>query len=321
MKIQMKGRLVRAWCWMAAQRTQSEEGEYPMKETQAVMRARKVKSCGRLTASLLMLGVLVRGSAASGQVSVAVGNATGAPGNPASVTMTLTGGDGKVAAVGFDVLFDVTVLDIQTSDCVIAPRLAATHVLTPFLPQAGRLRLGILDLVPPPDPFDDGDLATCTFHINMNAPLGVIPLAMENLEVSDNSVPPVVLPSTPVNGAITVALVTPTPTGTNTPTPTQTPPTNTPTATATNTLPPPTNTNTPTRTPTSVPTATATATATRTATRTNTPGGPTPTNTVRSGGGGGGGCTIAGQGSADVNPLAWLIGPVAAVLWRRRAKR
>jgi hypothetical protein len=247
--------------------------------------------------ALLTLILLVRASAAGAQLTVAVGHAIGAPGSSAGVTSTLTGGGGKVATVGFDVLFDVNIVDIQPSDCVIAPRLSATHTLAPFLPQPGRLRLGVFDLVPPLNTFEDGDLATCTFHINTSAPLGVSQLTMQNLEVSDNSVPPVVLPSTAANGEIAVSLVTPTPVPpTRTPTNTVAP--NTPTRTPTNTVPP----NTPTRT--------------------NTPGSPIPTKTVQStGGGGGGGCTIAAPKSADASPLGWLVVPVAALLWRRRARR
>jgi hypothetical protein len=260
---------------------------------------------GPMIAVLLTLIMVVRASAAGAQVTVAVGEAAGPPGGSASVTSTLAGGGGNVATVGFDVLFDVNILDIQTSDCVIAPRLSATHTLAVFLPQPGRLRLGVFDLVPPLNTFDDGDLATCTFQINTSAPLGITQLSMQNLEVSDASVPPVVLPSTAVNGAVDVSLVTPTPTSTPTQAPTNTPtntvPPNTPTSTPTNTVPP----NTPT--PTITPTNTAAPTATKTI-------------SILPFLGGGGGCQIRASDRSSAGWLA-LIPAIGLLAMRRRSRR
>ena len=285
-----------------------------MKQMNAVTRGLRTKVFGPAVASFLALAVLTNAPAAGAQVTVAAGNGTGAPGGTASVTMTLTGGGGNVATVGFDVLFDTSVLGVQTTtdgtptSCTLAPRLAATHTLEQFLPEAGRLRLGVFDLVPPLNTFADGDLATCTFDINSSAVLGTtsqLTMVLGSDAVSDNSVPPVVLPSTGANGAIDVSLVTPTAVLTNTPT-------NTPTNTAnpTKTVAPSTNTPTPTNT---VPP--------NTPTRTNTPGS-TATVTVQSNGGGGSsGCTIAAPNSADASPLAWVLAPAVALLWRRRARR
>jgi Cohesin domain len=286
--------------------------------------ARKTRSIGfgyPITLVVLALGLLTQVSAARAQISVATGNGIGAPGDTASVTMTMTGSSGNVAQLNFDIVFDVDVLSINTTDCTIAPRLAATHSLSPFIPQPGRLRLGVLDLTFPLDTFGDGDLATCTFHISGDAQLGTTtPLTMENLEVSDDSAPPAVLPSTPVDGEIEIAIVTPTNTPTNTPV---TPPTNTPTATPTNTpVTPPTNTATATATRTPTTPVPPTNTATATATRTNTPIVPTPTSTgVPVVGGGGGGCSIAASDRTAASPLGWLIVPAALLFWRRRSKR
>jgi hypothetical protein len=283
---------------------------------------------GPIAAALLALAVVINAPAAGADVVVSVAGGAGVPGGTASATFSLTGGGGNVATVGFDVLFDTNVLAIQTSNCTLAPRLTTTHTLSVFLPQAGRLRLGIFDLNPPLNSFDDGDLATCTFDISATAALGDTQLTMVlgADAVSDNSVPPVVLPSTGANGAITVASALPTstvsPTATNTPVqPTQTPTntqgqqaTNTPTSTRTNTPGGGGPTNTPTNTPQGQ------ATSTPTATRTRTPTGPTPTNTSGTFGEGGG-CNISASSGADVGPLAWLIVPAALLLRRRRAQR
>jgi MYXO-CTERM domain-containing protein len=284
-----------------------------VKRSTVVTRARGMDLCTSTAVMFLILAILLAASGSHAQVTVAVGDGSGAPDGTASVTSTLTGGEDKAALVQYDVVFDTNVLAIQTSDCVLAPRLDATHTLQVFLPQPDRLRVEVLDLTFPIATFSDGDLATCTFQINANASLGTTPLTMENLEVADNSVPPAVLPSTKGDGVVTIALVTPTPTVTNTPVEA----TNTPTAT--NTPVQPTNTPTATNTPVNTPTATNTPVqATATTTRTSTP---VATNTSAAGFGEGGGCSIAASGGADASPLAWLIVPAALLLRRRRAQR
>jgi hypothetical protein len=286
------------------------------RQSTVVTRVRGIDLCVSTAALFLTCAILLPASGSYAQVTVAVGDGFGAPGGTASATSTLTGGDDKAALVQYDVVFDTNVLDIQTTDCVLAPRLVATHSLQVFLPQSGRLRIEVLDLTFPIATFSDGDLATCIFHINADASLGTTPLTMENLEVADNSVPPAVLPSTEGDGVVTIALVTPTATVTNTPVQPTNTPTNTPgqpTITPTTTPVGPTNTPTNTSGP---PTNTPTATGTR------TPTGPTPTNTSGGGGGGGGGgCAIAASSGGDVSPLAWLIVPAALLLRRRRARR
>jgi len=301
-----------------------------MKQMNTVTQRQRAEISGPVAAALLALALLINAPAAGADVVVSVAGGIGVPGGTASATFSLAGGGGTVATVGFDVRFDTNVLAIQTSNCTLAPRLTATHTLSVFLPEAGRLRLGIFDLNPPLNSFDDGDLATCTFDISSTAALGDSQLTMVlgPDAVSDNSVPPVVLPSTGANGAITVASVLPTSTVSPTATQTSMPPTSTPTGTLTNTPGGPTSTPTSTRTstpggPTITPTNTppGPATSTPTATRTRTPTGPTPTNTTGAGGfGEGGGCNIAASGGADVSPLAWLIAPAALLLGRRRGR-
>ncbi len=161
--------------------------------------------------SALLVAVLV--SDAQGIVTVGVSDAFGAPGGTANVTVSVNGGNGEPVAVGLDLFFDASGLDIATTDCVIASRLAATHTLAVFLPVdpappgQRRLRLLVVDPSPPSTSFTDGDIATCTFSIAPGTMLGTIfPLTFdpERLQVVDASVPPMALDSIGADGSITV---------------------------------------------------------------------------------------------------------------------
>lgn len=252
------------------------------------------------------------------QIQLTIGTASGPPGGTAGVPFSLTDPTNAAVGAGVFVLFPGGTQDALSidppNDCTIAQRLASTHILAAVRLNEPPGEQGFdLEVAPNPNapgspnlPIGTGAMASCTFHVPATAQLGsTTTLTANSVLVSDANAQ--TLPATGVNGEVRVALVTPTPTATVTRTPV--PPTNTPTST---TAP----TNAPTRT------FTTALTATPTAPRTNTPGSPTPTKTVQSGGnGGGGGCTIAAPNSADVSPLAWLVVPAAALLWRRRARR
>jgi hypothetical protein len=279
--------------------------------------------------------------------SLDIGSAMGAAGANITLGVSLSGG-GDVATAQLDLLIDMSVLELPsdvTQDCSVDPRLQTTDAAFTFEPQTpatppgfARLRIfvGNTDLCkdpprPPLTPFDSGPLVSCKFRISPSAQPGAYPVkacvgpapcsASDHLNIGDPN--GAVFGSVTMPGSVTVEgpptpTITPTATITSTPTITLTPvitltptvtPTSTRTPTATATNPVPVATNTPTRTPT------------RTATRTNTPSSPTPTTGVAPSGGGGGGCTIAAQGRAETRPLAWLVLPAAALLWRRHARK
>jgi MYXO-CTERM domain-containing protein len=257
-------------------------------------------------------------------IGLAIGSAAGPPGGTADIPFTLTDPTITAVGAGLFVTFPAGTLDALSinlpEDCVIAQRLATTHILAAIRlnrPPGGQ---GFdLEVAPNPNapgspnlPIDTGEIATCTFRIPESATLGsVTTLTASNVLVTDANLQR--LDATGENGEVTVALVTPTPTVTNTPVEA----TNTPTAT--NTPVQPTNTPTATNTPVNTPTATNTPVqATATTTRTSTP---VATNTSAAGFGEGGGCSIAASGGADASPLAWLIVPAALLLRRRRAQR
>jgi hypothetical protein len=267
---------------------------------------------------LLLILLAVCPTAGAQQIQLAIGSASGPPGGTAGIPFTLTDPTNTGVGAGLLVLFPAGTQDALSinlpNDCTIAPRLSDTHILAAVRlnePPGGQ---GFdLEIAPNPNapgspnlPIGTGDIATCIFHIPDGSGLGVTTTLTANSVLVSNANAQA-LPATGVNGAVTVALVTPTATST------MVGPTNTPTATRTSTVQPPTNTPTPTNT-SPPPTSTATAT------RTKTPVGPTPTNTIASGGGGGGGCTIAAPGSPDASPMVWLIVPAALLLWRRRGR-
>jgi len=273
---------------------------------------------------LLVILLAVTARAGAQQIQVTIGDGSGPPGGTATVPISLTDPTNTGVGAGLFVLFPAGTQDALSIDlpggCTIAQRLADTHLLAvvplinqPPGSQGFDLEIGVNPNAPnsPNLPIGSGDIASCVFQISDASQLGSsTTLTADSVLVSDANAQ--TLPATGVNGEVSVGLQTPTPTPTITLTPTPAPPTNTPSATATNTSPPPTNT--PTRTPTTPPTLTPTPTATRT----NTPGSPAPTVAPS---GGGGGCTIASQSNSDASPLAWLVLPAAALLWRRRAGR
>lgn len=128
--------------------------------------------------------------------TIEISDEAGVPGQFVGVTVSLDGG-GDVGVTNLDVLFDTNVLEFDLTDpgsrCAIDPRFDGTDtVLEVFAPQTpptpegqGRLRLLIWDMMFPGTAYDDGPLATCTFRIRVDAPLGTVPVNGERLEVAD----------------------------------------------------------------------------------------------------------------------------------------
>src|SRR5947209_7574251 len=56
--------------------------------------------------------------------ALVIGNASGAPGGTAGVQITLNGGGGQAETAQLDIHYDAGVLEIASSDCVKAARLA-----------------------------------------------------------------------------------------------------------------------------------------------------------------------------------------------------
>lgn len=154
--------------------------------------------------ALAFLVALLFAVAAQAQVVFTVGDATAPLGGDAPITISVNGGNGLIAAVGVDLVFDTEDLDVRPTDCTLSPRITG-HTLDPFLPVPGRLRLGWLDLVPPVQAFPDGDLATCIFHVLPTASSDVGFIVPINLQASTADVPPRILPlGKPTPGRVTV---------------------------------------------------------------------------------------------------------------------
>jgi Tol biopolymer transport system component len=145
-----------------------------------------------------------------GMVTLSVNSAEAPAGGQVAVTLELSGGDGEVATVQADLLFDPNVLDISdpAGSCSIAPRLTR-HTLFPTFPTvtaapAGlrRLRLFVADVTTPVSTFADGPVATCTFRVKLAA-AGVDALVVpDNLNVGDASAN--IFGSQGVSGALSI---------------------------------------------------------------------------------------------------------------------
>jgi hypothetical protein len=264
--------------------------------------------------------VLSAGGAVAQVPQLAIGNASGAPDGQATVTVSLSNAGESAATAQLDVLFDEAVLSIAdpVSACVKDARLTA-QVLNATLPGSPpapegqkRLRLAILDIMPPIESLSDGNLVTCTFDIATDAPLGDVTLTADRLNVGSTTGSVLcgagsdpVVDCEAMNGVVSVAFPADTPTETATEVPA------TATRTATLTPVPPTPTLTPlppTATHTTAPTATRTTAA-------------SPTKTQGSGGGGGGDCSIAPAGETSPAGILFLFGGSLLLVWARRRHR
>src|SRR5215470_10717157 len=150
---------------------------------------------------------------AFGIVTVTVATTDGAPGGTLTLTLSLSREttDGQVASMQTDVIFETAQIQMsgmcstggsvcQTAaqcgqgDCILPcmkdPRLAAQTFTATFPdfqnvgPGQERLRLAVLAPIPPVT-FSDGVLATCTFEVPTNAPLGALTLQTDRVNVGD----------------------------------------------------------------------------------------------------------------------------------------
>ncbi len=216
---------------------------------------------------LCLAGFGVAGAPGGAEATVTVKAATGDAELGGSLTLTLgfsrEEGDGSVATVNADLIFNTHQLDIVgscgngepcrlTTDCPKPsenvcrytatscqqdPRLTdqLVEVVPPdfqnVLDGQRRIRFAVLAMTHPAPVITDGNLITCTFQVAADAPLRPIELSGGRLQVADNSIPAQPLPSKLVIEAGSIVEKLPTPTATSTgatDTPTETPATGTP---------------------------------------------------------------------------------------------
>jgi hypothetical protein len=316
-----------------------------------------------LAGAIIATGLLWLGSAtpASAVPQLSLVGGTGVPGGTVGVTLVLADDTGNVAVTSeVKITFPTDALEFFSpvgTNCVIDPRLAATHGVG-GVTSAGLVHPNVfLSPIPPPPPppyprLGDGNVFTCDFRVLAGVPAGTVAVTLQNVCLGDTNGTCVETTTNP-NGSVMIAAatftptVTPTlhPTSTNTPvgpTHTATPmatPINTKTATPTTTPPTGAATHTPTTTPTGSPINTGgmtpTNTAAATATATSTGGTPTvtpsakatSTNTVAATRTTGNlhpkdsdSCSIvAPEQSSFTGTLALLLAP-AVLVWARRRR-
>jgi hypothetical protein len=292
------------------------------------------------------------GVATGTAATVIVGDAFGAPGGTAAVTVSFTSMEGEAGSLQLEVFYDGTDLsldpaaDCQLSDRLTQQQLSATLPPDQPDPPERRLIIGVFAALSSPEAtFTDGDLATCDFGVSAEAAVGTtvdLTVPVDRVQVVRGDLSVICgRGSTPLvdcgaqDGAVVIGEApTPTPTDTpvNTPvdTPTDTPtgmPMNTPTDT-----PEVGPTNTVTNTPEVSPTTPVPATDTPVASPTDTPQvGPTNTNTpirptatavppTAKPSGEDDGCSIVpARPSRPLRALVLLLAP-ALLLWGRRRR-
>jgi len=128
--------------------------------------------------------------------TIEIGHGSGTRGQYVNVDINMTGG-GDVTTAQVDILIDTAALGVSLTEpvCTIAPRLLqeGSFSLESTLPQTPpapdgmlRIRVAVLDKVPPLESFGPGALMTCRFHIQPAAPLGSTVLAADGrLEIGD----------------------------------------------------------------------------------------------------------------------------------------
>jgi hypothetical protein len=211
-------------------------------------RLRRGAVCGWMTASVAAAVCLSVASTAFAVVTVKVATENGMRGGTVRLTLSMAreGGEGSVATLNTDVIFDTTQLNLvgscgngdpcgTTSDCGegdfcrFSPtacrkssRLSEQTVeVTPpdfqnVPPGKRRVRFAIVGTRLPVPTFEDGELVTCTFQVPTDAPFGQQILSTDRLQVADNSIPARPLPSVIVIEAGSIVPGTPGPTVTAT---------------------------------------------------------------------------------------------------------
>lgn len=126
-----------------------------------------------------------------------VGNIKGIPGEYINITIALEGGD-DVTTAQVDILFDKSQLDVPINEpaCTLDPRMLdegsfEAEVRLPQVPTnppgMGRLRVAVIDKMPPIDSFGSGPVFQCRFRIQPGAAPGSGQLAYDTqrLEIAD----------------------------------------------------------------------------------------------------------------------------------------
>lgn len=128
--------------------------------------------------------------------TMVIGSTSGIPGEFVSVDVGLEGGD-EVTTAQVDILFDSSLLSVSLTQppCTINQRLleAGTFSLEATLPQVPpappgmtRLRVAIVDKLPPLQSYGSGPLMTCNFRIQPGAAPGIALLDADGrLEIGD----------------------------------------------------------------------------------------------------------------------------------------
>ena len=119
------------------------------------------------------------------------------PGGIATVGFSFTSQEGQAAAIGFEVVFDATVVNLETDDCQLSSRFDDQIPSVTFppgdqpAPPLRRLRFGVFPPITYPIPsFADGELFVCTFGVAGGANPQSTTLVVEPLQVvrADSSV-------------------------------------------------------------------------------------------------------------------------------------
>jgi Tol biopolymer transport system component len=125
-----------------------------------------------------------------------IGSASGSPGQFVTLDINL-GGGGDVTTAQVDILFDASLLDVSLTEppCTINSRLldagsfeveATLPQVPPAPPGMRRLRVAVVDKLPPLESYDSGPLMTCNFRIDPGAAPGVAMLLADGrLEIGD----------------------------------------------------------------------------------------------------------------------------------------
>jgi hypothetical protein len=119
----------------------------------------------------------------------------GIPGEYVNIEIAMSGGD-DVTTAQLDILYDMAALEISndTPPCTLHPRLLdegsfEAEVQLPQVPMnpsgIGRLRVAVIDKLPPIDSFGPGPVWQCTFRIQPGAAPGSGQLQYQRVEIAD----------------------------------------------------------------------------------------------------------------------------------------
>lgn len=126
-------------------------------------------------------------------VALRLADAAAAPGGEVVLAIDLTDRTDRVSGVTLDLLLPFALVDARdvVPGCRLAPRLDG-HALSaaavgdpPTAPDLRRLRLVVSEQTVPPQVLGDGPLLTCTASLRAEAPLGIVPLALDRLFAGD----------------------------------------------------------------------------------------------------------------------------------------